>query len=137
MTHAGEELALEPGGTFDFAILQRQRLIRGSELRGPRLDSLLQLRVHLAQGSLALLNLAQHLIESANQEIGFVVVTSRSCPHGVVLVAGNDPGNLRQMNDGFSDSALEYRCDQKGGNERNRQDDACDSSISLTITRVD
>jgi len=37
------------------------------------------------------------------------VVTGRGRPHGIVLVAGNDPGNFRQMNDGLSDCGAEIQ----------------------------
>ena len=39
------------------------------------------------------------------------------------------------MNDGFSDGALEYGCDQKRGKERNQQDDGRNSRVALEPVR--
>src|SRR4029077_8238187 len=63
------------------------------------------------------------------------MVTGWSRPHGIVPVAGNDPGNLSQMNDGFSNGALEYRCDEKRGYKRHQQDYARNSRVPLKPSR--
>ncbi len=39
--------------------------------------------------------------------------------------------NFRQVNDGFSDGTLEYRCNEKRGNQRSQQDDGCNSRVAL------
>src|SRR5712664_4095659 len=116
VTHRGEELILEFTAAFHLLLRKEDGmreffnlLLGGFQFRSAFLDALLQLIMSLSQSSLALLDLRQHVIESIDQNSQFAGTADRSCTNGIVLLAENDSGYLRQAHDGVSDGYPENR----------------------------
>ena len=99
----------------------------GFQVLRARIDALLQLVVCLLQGGVALLNLAEHLIETIN-ELSQLILGAFARAHGIIFVGRNGSSGCRQLEDGPGNDPLEQGRkeirDQRRGKHK-QHDNAC------------
>ena len=125
MAHVGQELRLGPAGRFGV-------LLGLGQLRGARGDLLLQVLAMALQGRVARLDLAQHVVETVDQDADFVAVSRR----GAKRVLSTDRhllGHRGQVQQGLRDAAVSAARQQVRQQQRNHPDDPRSSDIPTQL----
>ena len=114
VAHVGEELALGAAGFHRLVARADEIGVGGAQLGGARLDGLLELILVMQQLQVPLLNLAEHLVESADQLADLVVAAVRLGAKVVAPLARDGARDAGEPHQRHGDDALQPRRQRPG-----------------------
>ena len=114
VAHVGEELALGAAGFHRLVARADEVGVGGAQFGRARLDGLLELILVVQELQVALLNLAEHLVEAADQLADLVVAAVRLGAQVVAPLAGDGARDAGEPHQRHRDDALQPRRQRPG-----------------------